>query len=292
VGISETQLIEWSAQGSTALAASALASIREALGDGRLDSEGRSFDVFLQGSYRNGTNTSNDRPADVVIQLRDGHFSNNYRLSDEDLAAHDDDHPPQEYRWKDFRTDVIEDLGRTFKLTEGPQSLWLHPGPIHLPAQVVVALTHRSYLRYRSEQDQEYHEGIVYWTDHGLQVVNYPRQHHEAIRDKDGRHRTDGDFTALVRVLKNARDAIGGELPEGTAPSCFVESFACSIPDTELRGGLRMGIEATLNHLRLDEHTTVMCANGIQTLFGPSTMQWDRVDAHRFYDGLVSLTRR
>jgi hypothetical protein len=292
VAISEAQLIEWSAQGSTAHAASALATIREALSGGTLENEDRTFDVFLQGSYRNGTNTSDDRPADVVILLRDGWFSNTFRLSDEDVVAYEEDHPEPEYGWKDFRTDVLEDLGRTFKLTEQPMSLWLHPGPIHLPAQVIVAVTHRSYLSYGSIHDQEFHEGIVFWTDRGLQVVNYPRQHHEEMRDKDGPHRTDGAFTALVRVLKNARDAMGGELPMGVAPSYFLESFAHGIPDEELRGGLRMGIEAILNHLRLDEHTTVMCANGIQTLFGPSTMQWERADAHRFYDGLLNLTRR
>lgn len=292
MGISEAQLIEWSQQGSTALATSTLASIREALRGGRLEDADRSYDVFMQGAYKNGTNTSDDRPADIVIRLGDGYFSNTYRLSDADLEAHDKDHPALEYGWKDFRTDVIADLGRTFRVTEQSMSLWLHPGPTRLPALVVVGMTHRSYLRYRSERNQQYHEGIIFWTDRGLQVVNYPRQHHEAIRAKDGRLRTDGAFTALVRVLKGARDAMGGAVPKGIAPSYFLESFAANLADEEIVAGLRMGVESTLNHLRLDEHSTVLCANGIQTLFGPSTMQWDRGDAHQFYDALLAFIHR
>ena len=85
MAIPENQLETWSRQGATASATALYERIRTALkNDTAL--QGRDFDVFLQGSYRNSTNIYGDSDVDVVAMLKET-FKPDYDYLDESSKA-------------------------------------------------------------------------------------------------------------------------------------------------------------------------------------------------------------
>jgi hypothetical protein len=80
--IPESQLETWSRQGAGVTAKNTHEAIRRALAadeDSRL--RDADFEVYLQGSYRNDTNTRGDSDVDVVAQLNSTFVSNTAELS-------------------------------------------------------------------------------------------------------------------------------------------------------------------------------------------------------------------
>jgi hypothetical protein len=86
VGIPESQLKTWANQGAAGMAKSTYASIRNALQE-ELNLPPTSYDVYLQGSYRNDTNIYADMDVDVVVELTDGFYYDVGRLPPANQAA-------------------------------------------------------------------------------------------------------------------------------------------------------------------------------------------------------------
>lgn len=191
--IPESQLSTWSNRGADTTAQSTHQSIRNALENSQ-QLEKKSFDAFLQGSYRNATNVRADSDVDLVVKLNGifvpaaAQYERTYvadtsKLRSDQQTLYRRNHVDASYGWSAFRADVIGALRDRFgqsSIEEGKKAIKVAKAPGRLAADVVVALEYRLYTSYRGkdETSQDYIEGI--WFQErttGRQIVNYPSQH-------------------------------------------------------------------------------------------------------------------
>lgn len=289
--ISQVQLETWSHQGAVQTAKNTHEAIRRGLTGGRVAASGHSHDIYLQGSYRNSTNTRGDSDVDIVLELTDVHTSNIDRLTDQEKRLQQQNFSPATYGWDQFRADAVADLRRYFTVTEGNKALKVAGGAGRLPADVLVCISHRSYNRYRSPWDADYHPGIAFCTRAtGRQIVNYPKQHYDNGVAKNGQYQTQSHYKPVVRIFKNARAyLIGRTIAAGLAPSYFVECWLSNVPDGLLVGGYADTFPAILNYLKDANYDGWLCGNGIQYLFGTHDFQWDETSARTLCRRLIEL---
>src|SRR5438128_2209878 len=90
--------------------------------------------------------------------------------------------------------------------SEGKNALSIAAQGGRLPADVVVATQYRRYLRFSSIGDEQWIEGISFFTRPGNEfVVNYPKPHYDNGVTKNSAARTNGWYKPCVRMFKNAR---------------------------------------------------------------------------------------
>src|SRR6516162_3718720 len=106
MAIPESQLETWSHQGSITQSKNTYATVKRALEAPDTKYAGKSFEVFLQGSYGNDTNIYAESDVDVVIRLDSTCFSDTSALPPEQLAAFDAAFVPATYSYPDFKTHV------------------------------------------------------------------------------------------------------------------------------------------------------------------------------------------
>jgi len=179
MAIPETQLDTWSGQGSVAQSSETYATIRRALDTAEAPYADKQYRIFLQGSYGNDTNIYSESDVDVVIQL-DSSFAHDLSELPQDQtnefkAAYSD----ATYAHSAFKADVLKQLRGRFggAVTESQKAVKIQAGAGRRSADVLIAVQFRRYHRFRSIDDQEYDEGICFWTASGTRVANYPRQH-------------------------------------------------------------------------------------------------------------------
>lgn len=80
MAIPEAQLQTWSNQGATSLSANTYNSIKTCI-EGNNWNDDISFNIYLQGSYRNSTNIRGDSDVDVVVEFSSVFYSNKNELS-------------------------------------------------------------------------------------------------------------------------------------------------------------------------------------------------------------------
>lgn len=292
MGIPESQLETWCNRPNPASSANTYAVIKTALEKSpRL--AGKTFEVYLQGSYRNATNIRADSDVDVVVELTSTFNSNTFNLSSVEKASYDARYADATYGWSDFRRDVISALQAAFGWsavdTTGNKSIKLAAAPGRLNADVVPALEHRLYTSFSPER---YLEGIAFWTQREYRkVVNFPKLHIANGQTKNG---SAAEYKAGVRMIKNARRVAceRGYITRDVAPSYFVECFFYNAPDhlfgTDRRAMYWSLLDWGIDSLRDEKHK---CGNGFQDLFGPTPEQWDVSKAISMLRALLQLER-
>ena len=100
--IPESQLETWSHLGAAVSAQNTHNSIRNSLSSYKWP-PGISYDVYLQGSYRNFTNIRGDSDVDVVAQLDTSFRPDKSALDFLEMAQYDRDFPSATYNWSDFK---------------------------------------------------------------------------------------------------------------------------------------------------------------------------------------------
>src|SRR5437868_14181447 len=109
----EAKLTTWAKQGANAQSKDTYAAIRNVLENEHspYKKKGKTFRVFLQGSYGNDTNVYRDSDVDVVIELRESTFYNDLaKLSPQEVAAFKATYPDAAYSFSDFKADVQDHL--------------------------------------------------------------------------------------------------------------------------------------------------------------------------------------
>ena len=115
--ISETQLSTWANQGSTGSATTLYDRIKRAL-DADAQLSLRSFDVFLQGSYRNSTNIHGESDVDVVAMLDQTYMPEYGALGAFERQQVEGTASPATYHLTDFRRDVSNAIRSAFTASE------------------------------------------------------------------------------------------------------------------------------------------------------------------------------
>src|ERR1700722_7492100 len=112
--IPEEQLKTWSNQGGTGNSITAHTAIRNALQAADSPLTGKTFEIFLQGSYRNSTNIRADSDVDVVAQITQGWYKDLAQLTPEQRAAYERTFFPGTYTAVNWRKNVEAVLRKKF----------------------------------------------------------------------------------------------------------------------------------------------------------------------------------
>ena len=97
-----------------------------------------------------------------------------------------------------------------------------------------------------------------------------------------------GNYKAMIRVFKNARNAAGSDFP-----SYFLECLLYNVSSFRFSGNYQSKFHGILVEL-LESRSNGsmaqwMCQNGVQQIFGDAMHQTDLGSANRLLDALVNL---
>lgn len=291
MAIPENQLDTWSRQGATASATALYERIRTALqNDTAL--QGRNFDVFLQGSYRNSTNIHGDSDVDVVAMLMET-FKPDYDYLDESSKALvKSGHVDATYTLTDFRRDVSGAIRRAFpthNITEGGKSIKIPRTSNNIPADVVPCLEYRLYLPPQTLLGDASHvDGIWLWdVQRHHAVTSFPKYSYDNGVDKHAR--TNQWYKPTVRIFKNARGWMedNGLIQSGTASSHAIECLLYNVPDQQFGSSYGDTFVNVVNWLNGADLTNFVCQNGIQRLFDQG--RWTTQDARAYIGALIQM---
>ena len=291
MAIPESQLDTWSRQGTTASATALYERIRTVLqNDTAL--QGRNFDVFLQGSYRNSTNIRGDSDVDVVAMLTETYMPEYGALDAYTKTAVEGSSSSATYTLTDFRRDVSNAIRCAFpshNITEGGKSIKIPRTSNNIPADVVPCLEYRLYLPPQTLLgNATYVEGIWLWdVQRGHAVTSYPKQSYDNGVAKHGR--TNQWYKPTVRIFKNARGWMedNGLIQSGTASSHAIECLLYNVPDQQFGSSYGDTVVNVVNWLNGADLTNFVCQNGIQRLFDSG--RWTQQNARAYIGALIQM---
>jgi hypothetical protein len=293
MGIPEPQLETWSHQGAVTTAKATHESIRNAL-DSYERPNSVNFEVYLQGSYKNSTNIREDSDVDIVVQLNSTFQGNTSALSEYEKNLYEAAYSNAAYSWENFRTDVLKALRAYYgasAISEGNKSLKVASGSGRLPADVVICLQYRKYQSFRNIKDQQYVEGIVFYTRENCRVINFPKPHYDNGVEKNAKLSTNGWYKPSVRLFKNARTYLidHNVIAKDLVPSYFLECLIYNVPDEKFGSNYQGTFCDVVNWLAKADFDDFVCQNEQLLLFGDTPEQWSIDNAKRLMQELIEL---
>lgn len=287
MAIPESQLATWSHQGAVITASTTANSIKSALELYRQWPRGISYDVYLQGSYKNDTNIRGDSDVDVIAQLHTPFMSN---LTEDQKRSLN--HIAADYRWQNFRDDVLTALRLYYgpeSVFEGNKSIKVLGNTGRVPADVIPSITYRKYTRV---VEDSYIEVMCFWTTRErIMVINYPKLHYSNGVSK--MRATSSNYKSVVRIFKNIRSYLTDQnlIQREAAPSYFIECLIYNVEDANFIGDTWQTILlSVLNWFHVQENWSgFICQNGQQNLFGDSIIQWSESQAKTFIQRVITL---
>ncbi|MXX18171.1 MAG: nucleotidyltransferase [Dehalococcoidia bacterium] len=274
--IPESTLAQWSHPRSAKASKQAHLTIREALAAHEWPAETQ-YEVFLQGSYKNGTNLSRDSDVDVVVRLAHKLHPSVAALTGRDLAS-DASHKTAYKQWHSFRRHAMKAVRVRFgdDVTSGRKTLKLKKGRLQADADLVVTLS--------------YKEGVgLYLPDERRWIVSYPQQHHRrGVRKERG---TNKRFKKTIRMFKVARNELvsRGALTKEDAPSYFVECLLYNAPNELFAPKLAPTYTGVLTWLKGVKLKALQSQSGQVPLFGPGREQWKVEQGRAFATALQGM---
>ena len=276
MSIRESTLSSWSHHHSGMAAAQAHTAIRDVLSAYQWPQR-MTYDVFLQGSYKNATNLRRDSDVDLVIQLASRIRPRVLNLTGRNLRE-SDAHRDAVRRWKLFRSHALQALRAEFgdSVTSGRKSLKLAKGKIPAAADVVVTL--------------KFEDGLAFYLpDEERWATSYPQIHYERGVKKD--QVTNNQFKRVVRLFKVARNHLiaNRTIQESDAPSYFIECLLYNVPSNLFDPNLAITYSNILSWLKSAQLEGLKCQNGKVTLFGAQRGQWTVRCARHFTEAMQRL---
>ena len=235
------------------------------------------YEVFLQGSYKNDTNLGGDSDVDVVVRLASKLDPGVVALAGADLQRADS-HKAAHKHWQLFRRNALRAVRARFgdEASSGRKTLKIKKGTLQADADLVVT------LRYRG--------GIAFYlSDERRWVISYPQQHHQWGSKKE--KATNIRFKRTVRMFKAARNRLVEKkmLTKDDAPSCFIECLLYNVPDALFKPKLAPTYTGVLGWLKTAKLKDFQCQNRKVALFGPGREQWSVKKARAFVKAMQGL---
>ena len=235
------------------------------------------YEVFLQGSYKNDTNLGDDSDVDLLVRLNQRLRPRVAELSGRHLQE-DASHQGAYRRWKSFRDHALKAMRARFgnAAESGRKTVKVPKGKIPADADFVVT------LRYR--------EGIAFYLpDEGRWIVSFPQQHHGQGQKKE--EATGRRFKRTIRMFKAARNRLVEKkmLAKSDAPSYFIECLLYNVPDNLFAPNLAPTYSGIVDWLKKEELKDFECQNGRVNLFGSGKEQWSVKKARAFVRALQEL---
>jgi hypothetical protein len=274
-----SKLKTWANQGAIATSSAAYASIRHALLKESSPLSDRGVEIFLQGSYANSTNIYGDSDVDVVVLYANTFHSDVSALSPTHRQLHEISYAPADYSWSQLRDDVLNALRShygTRAVVQGRKSLKVETGSGLRTSDVVPAVQFRRYATFVGRGNLSAHWGVQFFDSSNNPIVNYPKYHIERGEGKNQASRTQGQYKATVRILKNFRNFLvdNGLLGQNVAPSYFIECALYNVPDRLFVGSYTDTLPAVIGHLLNTPYAGFLCQNGVVPLIGSGSTQW------------------
>lgn len=292
-GVPENQLQTWSNQGSVVQSAQTFETVKNCLDRRGSGYEHKDTENFLQGSFANETNIYADSDVDIVQALNSTFYQDISALPEQQARAYNEYYNPAEYSYTEFKRDVYEQLRNCFgdNVKLGNKAIFVPGnGSNRRDADVLPAAQYRKYFEFTSGGNQRYAQGIVFWTNDGVKIVNYPRQHLQNCQNKNAN--TLGMFKLNCRVFKNYRNAMieGGYLTQGKAPSYFLEGALYNVPNDRFSYSHRETVINALDWWHGCDRNKLVCANEMYKLLHPtSPVTWRKEQFNDFVAAAIKF---
>jgi hypothetical protein len=290
MAVPESQLDTWSKQGSVTQSRQTYGTVKGVLESSSAPYAGKSYSVFLQGSYGNDTNIYADSDVDAVIALDTVFYSDLHQLSEEEKQAYEKGRSAGGYSYDQFKAGVVKHLTDNFGqlVKPGKKAIFIQGGGNRRDCDVLAAVELRRFTRFKSWSDYKYNAGICFWTSDGTRIINFPKQHSANCTAKH--QRTGSWFKPCVRILKNMRNCMveKGYLKEGVAPSYFLEGLLYNVPDSKFGGSYGDSIVNSVNWILTTDRSQFVCANEMYYLCHPtSPVTWRSENLQAFLEAFV-----
>jgi hypothetical protein len=292
--LSESELEIWTHQGSVGLSSSTYDSVRNALNVALNVANGKNFEVYLQGSYKNDTNIRGDSDVDIVIQLNSTFQYDYLSMTEEEKGRfHQVYKKDATYLWNDFRDDVLKSLRNHYdvsSVTEGNKSIKIAGNSSRLNADVLVCLQYRKYQSFNTTENEKYVEGIVFYTKNGnFREISFPKRHYENGLNKN--KVTNGFYKPTVRMFKNIRGVLVDRsiLQRESVPSYFLECLLYNVPNSAFQGSFQNIFVNAVNWLNQANLTGMVTQCEFSNIFGQSSDNWSEDSARHFIRSLINL---
>jgi hypothetical protein len=294
MGIPESQLDTWAKQGSITQSSTTYNHIKGTLESSSTSFAGKEFKVFLQGSYGNDTNIYAESDVDIVIKLESAFQQDLSSLTENEKVAFNRSYSNATYTYNDFKRDVLSTLRDTYGdgVKAGTKAITIPAGGGRRKADVIVALEYRRYFKFNETRDQDYVQGIVFYTSYGQEIINYPKPHSKNLTTKH--QGTGGWLKPMVRVLKNMRSRLvdKGDLQACDAPSYYLEGLLYNVPLDKFGSSYGDTFCNAINWLAETDRTKLLCANEQYYLLrsGYHTC-WEPANCDKFMNAASELWR-
>lgn len=293
VAIPESQLETWSHQGSVTQSSTTYNTIKNVLEAAGTPYAGKTYSVFLQGSYGNDTNIYAESDVDIVIKLDDCWHRDLEALSQEEKDAYKNAYVDATYTHVDFKRDVLRVLTDAYgaDVKAGDKAIAIAARANRRKADVIVAIQFRRYYKFRSTSDQSYDEGICFYNAAGERIVNYPKQHSTNLTRKH--QNTNNWLKPMVRVLKNMRGKLveDGYIKTGVAPSYFLEGLFYNVPNDKFAVSFEGCFVNAINWIQSEaDKSKLVCANEQYYLLRENSHTcWPQANCEAFLDSAIRL---
>lgn len=289
MAIPEAQLITWSHQGSITQSASTYQSIKQTLESMHASYTGKSFRVYLQGSYGNDTNIYAESDVDVVIELSTTFYHDVETLEQSQQQRFHANYPAATYSLHEFKNEVLAHLRSVYGqgVKAGDKAIFIPGSGNRRDADVIVAAEYR---KYQGGSGNTYTQGICFWNSNGVQIINYPKLHSANATRK---HQATGSwYKPTVRVMKNLRRKLvaDGRLEDGIAPSYFIEGLIYNVPDEKFGYNFDSTMVGSINFLLTADRSKFEVVNEQYYLLHPtSPVTWRAENCTAFLNAARDL---
>lgn len=293
MSIPEEQLETWSHQGSVTQSSSTYNSIKTVLEDSGTPYSGKSYSIFLQGSYGNSTNIYAESDVDIVIVLKSCFQKDLSSLSDDEKAAYKRLFNDATYTHVEFKNDVIDVLTDAYDsdVDVGKKAITIAAHGNRRKADVIAAIPFRRYKKFRSLKDQSYEEGICFYNSKGQRIVNYPKQHSQNLTYKH--QNTNKWLKPTVRIFKNIRSKLvkEGYIADGIAPSYFLEGLLYNVPNDKFNTSYEDCFVNAINWIQGEANkSNLVCANEQYYLLRDNDSNcWSKDNCEEFINSAIDL---
>ncbi len=191
----------------------------------------KSTEFIIQGSYGNNTNIKIDSDIDVCVMLKETfytHYPDGKTDGDYGFTTGTNS-------FTDYRKWIVEALNKKFGNenidASGNKSIKVHSNTYRVQADVVPAFQYRNYQNDKSNNAENFIEGIKFFSLQSEEVINYPKIHVEnGIRKNTNTGRS---YKRAVRLYKRIRNKmIEDKLPvPDSIRSFLIEGLLWNTPD-------------------------------------------------------------
>lgn len=286
-GIPESQLETWARRANDVRLEATLEAMRKALGRYNWP-KNADYRVYLQGSYKNGTNIPEESDVDFVLELNS---TSQHDLSSPSVVGEvvaEQSASNVDYGWTEFRADALKALQNWYggAVFEGKNCLSVDSDARTLLADLLVCLRHRDHQSLDSRYHQKGVESVKFYNQHRNRwVLNYPKLCQDNGIEKNARRATNGWFNPTVRMFKNARTYLISQnaIPANSASSFFLQSLLHNVPDRLFGVSYNRTFLNILNWMDETEFSDEVCQDEQTYLFRDGTQERWTIDAAKRY---------